>query len=92
MRALFDGNHESLCVLKNNKGMLFWFAACVWSFEPAEIVVGGCTFRPFVKQGFVEVVFLVVNPNTTNKGLGSLIMSEVGGKKRKEKATKRKAF
>ncbi len=25
----------------------------------------------------MEVVFLVVNPNTTNKGLGSLIMSEV---------------
>ncbi len=59
MRALFDGHHESLCVLKNGK------------------VVGGCTFRPFVKQGFVEVVFLVVNPNTTNKGLGSLIMTEV---------------
>jgi N-acetylglutamate synthase-like GNAT family acetyltransferase len=59
MRALFDGHHESLCVLKNGK------------------VVGGCTFRPFAKQGFVEVVFLVVNPNTTNKGLGSLIMTEV---------------
>lgn len=40
-------------------------------------MVGGCTFRPFVKQGFVEIVFLAVNPNTTNRGLGSLIMSEV---------------
>lgn len=59
MRALFDGHHESLCVLREGK------------------VVGGCTFRPFVKQEFVEIVFLVVNPNTLNKGLGSLIMTEV---------------
>ena len=59
MRALFDGNHQSLCVSKHGK------------------VVGGCTFRPLVKQNFVEVVFLAVNPNTMSKGLGSLIMSEV---------------
>lgn len=59
MRALFDGYHESLCVIKDGE------------------VVGGCTFRPFLKQEFVEVVFLVVNPNTLNKGLGSLIMGEV---------------
>ena len=59
MRALFDGNHQSLCVSKYGK------------------VVGGCAFRPLVKQNFVEVVFLAVNQNTKSKGLGSLIMSEV---------------
>ncbi len=32
MRALFDGNHESLCVLKNNKGEEEIFVVSLFGF------------------------------------------------------------
>jgi len=62
-RLVFDRKHESLALLKRGT-------------DGDYIVMGGCCYRPFPKQGFGEIAFLAISHSEQVRGYGTRLMAQ----------------
>lgn len=79
MRLVFDFQHKSLIGIKAGKARIFLIIICL-PFALILQVIGGITFRPFVKEGyvsFIEIVFCVITKHEQRGGYGSRLMNRL---------------
>eukprot|EP00188_Purpureofilum_apyrenoidigerum_P002655 Plantae.Rhodophyta-Purpureofilum_apyrenoidigerum.ctg27174.p1 GENE.Plantae.Rhodophyta-Purpureofilum_apyrenoidigerum.ctg27174~~Plantae.Rhodophyta-Purpureofilum_apyrenoidigerum.ctg27174.p1 ORF type:complete len:467 (-),score=107.78 Plantae.Rhodophyta-Purpureofilum_apyrenoidigerum.ctg27174:137-1537(-) len=62
-RLVFDRKHESVVLIKRGA-------------SDEDIVMGGCCYRPFVKQSFAEIAFLAISHLEQIRGYGTRLMAQ----------------
>uniref|UniRef100_A0AC34Q0C7 Histone acetyltransferase n=1 Tax=Panagrolaimus sp. JU765 TaxID=591449 RepID=A0AC34Q0C7_9BILA len=67
LKLVMDRHHRSLILLKYIKR----------GSSPGWTVLGGICFRPFVKQGFSEIVFVAVHADHQVRGYGGYLMDHL---------------
>ena len=61
VRLIFDLNHESMVIQRNNDGK----------------ILGGVCYRPNYKEEFIEIAFLAISSLEQVKGFGTRLMNKL---------------